>query len=287
MDELLPDTVSVAEVFGDPPAPALHPWEEAIVGDSVAKRRREFAIGRGCARKALSRLGSPPAPLLSGSRGEPLWPAGVVGAITHCDGYCAAVVARRHDIVGVGVDAEPAKPLPAGILEAVSLPEERARLPRPAGRAQRAPWDRLLFSAKESVYKVWFPLTGRSLEFEEASVTFHPEGDGPAEHGAAEGASDSRGTGSGRGTGTGSGRGTGKEAGEPPAGGTFSVRILATPWRLGDRTLSALTGRFLVRDGVLLTCIAVPAAGRALPGRRAAFYQSAPARAQSALWESS
>ncbi|MEU6083639.1 4'-phosphopantetheinyl transferase superfamily protein [Streptomyces sp. NPDC047108] len=263
IDQLLPDTVSVAEVFGDPPAPALHPAEEAVVGHAVAKRRREFAVGRSCARQALGGLGLPPGPLLSGSRGEPLWPAGVVGAITHCDGYCAAVVARREDIAAVGVDAEPARPLPAGILDAVSLPEERARLPRSEGREGQVPWDRLLFSAKESVYKVWFPLTGRSLEFEEASVTFHPDNGAPEAGGR------------------------GSAGGGARAGGTFSVRILAPAWRLGDRTLSGLTGRFVVGDGTLLTCIAVPGARRGVHREGVVSYQSAPVRSQSALWGSS
>jgi 4'-phosphopantetheinyl transferase EntD len=36
--------------------------------------------------------------------------------------------------------------------------------------------DRLLFSAKESVYKAWFPLTGRWLGFEDADVTITPDG---------------------------------------------------------------------------------------------------------------
>lgn len=35
-------------------------------------------------------------------------------------------------------------------------------------------WDRLVFSAKESVYKAWFPLTRRWLDFEEALLTLDP-----------------------------------------------------------------------------------------------------------------
>ena len=35
-------------------------------------------------------------------------------------------------------------------------------------------WDRLLFSAKESVYKAWFRATGRWLGFEDAEVTIDP-----------------------------------------------------------------------------------------------------------------
>jgi 4'-phosphopantetheinyl transferase EntD len=37
------------------------------------------------------------------------------------------------------------------------------------------PWDRLLFCAKEAVYKAWFPLAGRWLGFEEAAITFAPD----------------------------------------------------------------------------------------------------------------
>jgi len=183
IDELLPEAASVAESFGDLPGPEpygsydpceLFPEEQAIVGNSVDKRQREFAVGRGCARRALAGLGLPPVPVLSGQRGEPRWPRGVVGAITHCDGYSAAVVARRGEVLALGVDAEPASPLPAGILEAVSLPEERIGLRHRRTHAPHVPWDRLLFSAKESVYKAWYPLTGRRLEFEDASIMFDP-----------------------------------------------------------------------------------------------------------------
>jgi 4'-phosphopantetheinyl transferase EntD len=35
-------------------------------------------------------------------------------------------------------------------------------------------WDRLVFSAKESVYKAWFPVARRWLGFGEATVEFTP-----------------------------------------------------------------------------------------------------------------
>lgn len=174
IDELLPKSVSVSEIFGDPEAPALPPEEQAIIANAVDKRRREFANGRWCARQALGRLGFAPRPILPGHRGQPGWPSGVVGAITHCDGYRAAVVARQSELAAIGVDAEPAKALPEGVLEAVSLPEERERLRACWLNAPEVPWDRMLFSAKESVYKAWFPMTARRLEFEDASIRFDP-----------------------------------------------------------------------------------------------------------------
>jgi 4'-phosphopantetheinyl transferase EntD len=109
-----------------------------------------------------------------GPRGAPGWPAGIVGSITHCAGYRAAAVARDRDVVTIGLDAEPHEPLPAGVLGAIASPGEQAAVAALATARAGTCWDRMLFSAKESVYKAWFPLTGRWLGFEEASVTFDP-----------------------------------------------------------------------------------------------------------------
>jgi 4'-phosphopantetheinyl transferase EntD len=171
--DLLPPPVAVIESFGELPGAALLPEEEPLVADAVQRRRAEFTTGRACARRALAMIGQPAVPLLSGPAREPLWPAGVVGSLTHCAGYCAAAVARRADLVTVGIDAEPAGPLPGGVLERVASAAERDALARlPAG----ACWDRLLFSAKESVYKAWYPLAGRWLGFSDAEVVIDPAG---------------------------------------------------------------------------------------------------------------
>lgn len=175
IERLLPDSVQVVSAFGDPSGPSLFPAEEALIANAVEARRREFTTGRRCAREALSRLGCPAAPLLSGARGEPLWPNGVMGAITHCEGYRAAAVVRRGDLHSLGMDVERERPVLAGVFEAVSLPQERAAVARYRRYAPGVPWELLLFSAKESVYKTWFPLTGKPLEFEEAVVEFDPD----------------------------------------------------------------------------------------------------------------
>jgi enterobactin synthetase component D / holo-[acyl-carrier protein] synthase len=181
IEEILPATVASAETFTDPSDAALFPQEAAIVERASDKRRREFTAGRDCARIALGKLGIAPAPILIGERGAPQWPPGIVGSITHCDGYRAAAVARASDVAAIGLDAEPDQPLPRGVLGVISLPAERARLTvlasnTAAGESPAACWDRLLFSAKESVYKAWFPLTGRWLGFEDADVTISTDG---------------------------------------------------------------------------------------------------------------
>lgn len=160
----------------DPPEAVLLPAEEAIVALAVPQRRREFATGRLCARRALARLGLPPSAILAGPAGQPLWPDGIVGSITHCAGYRAAAVAWSGDVGALGIDAEPHAPLPDGVLDTVASDDERAHLHRLADREPHVRWDRLLFSAKESAYKAWYPRGGRILEFEEATVALDPGG---------------------------------------------------------------------------------------------------------------
>ncbi|WP_268823674.1 4'-phosphopantetheinyl transferase family protein [Yinghuangia soli] len=173
---VLPAQVRAEEWFGaDPAGAVLFPEEEARIAKAVDKRRREFTTVRHCARAAMARLGVPPAPLLPGERGAPAWPDGVVGSMTHCAGYRAAAVARRDEVRTIGIDAEPALPLPDGVLRMTSSDEERARLAAYSAQFPEVCWDRLLFSAKEAVYKAWFPVTGRWLGFEDADVEFDPE----------------------------------------------------------------------------------------------------------------
>ena len=174
--DILPPQVAADEAFGDLPDVVLFPGEQAVIVNAVDKRRREFATARACARAALAKLGMPPAPIVPGLRGAPQWPPGVVGSITHCAGYRASAVARDRDVITIGLDAEPHDKLPDGVLGAIASRGEQARLAALAAARPDMFWDRMLFSAKESVYKAWFPLTGRWLNFEDASVDIDPVG---------------------------------------------------------------------------------------------------------------
>jgi 4'-phosphopantetheinyl transferase EntD len=212
--DLLPSCVRTAEEFDDIDGESPFPGEERLIASAVEGRRREFITARRCARRALAALGLPAAPILSGPRREPIWPTGVRGSITHCAGYRAAAVARADDCAGLGIDAEPHGPLPSGVWDSVTVAEERTALSALPGTVH---WDRLLFSAKESVYKAWFPLTGRWLGFEDACLTFDP------------------------------------------AAGAFRARILIDGARHDDGLpLTALTGRFIVGRGLVITAVTVP-----------------------------
>jgi 4'-phosphopantetheinyl transferase EntD len=163
-------------MFHDAPESAMFAAEAVSVAGAVAERRREFASGRYCAREALLRIGICPGPVPADADGVPRWPAGVVGSITHCTGYRAAAVARSCGLRSVGIDAEPHAALPGDVLDLVSLDAERAELEALAAAGGGLHWDRILFSAKEAVYKAWYPLTRRWLEFTDVGVDVRPDG---------------------------------------------------------------------------------------------------------------
>jgi 4'-phosphopantetheinyl transferase EntD len=164
----MPDTVVTVDTRAELLQVELFPEEEAVVRSATEKRRRDFVTGRACARLALGRLGIKPRPIGSGPHGEPLWPAGVVGSITHCPVLRACAVARSSEVLSVGLDAEVHEPLEPEVLEAVSSTTERRELAlAPNGLCL----DRVLFCAKEAIYKAWWPLTFQRLGFEDVALS--------------------------------------------------------------------------------------------------------------------
>jgi 4'-phosphopantetheinyl transferase EntD len=164
---LVPRVVATAEARSRRDTAQLLPEEEQAVSGATDRRRREFASGRACARLALARLGVQAAPIPSGPNREPLWPAGVVGSITHCDGYRASAVASVEHVLSIGIDAEPHAPLPDDVVEQVAFGPELAMV----ASGGDLHLDRVLFCVKEAVYKAWFPLARTWLGFEDATVS--------------------------------------------------------------------------------------------------------------------
>jgi 4'-phosphopantetheinyl transferase EntD len=174
MRDLLPPEVAVAVAGVDDWDGELLPAERACLSErAVERRRRDFTAGRVCARRALAGLGVPPVAVPAAPDRAPVWPPGVVGTITHTPGYCAAAVARADQIRSVGMDAELRdRELAPGVRRLVGLPEEWADCARlPA----TVPWAAVLFSAKETIYKVWHPVVGTWLGFHDARVELDPD----------------------------------------------------------------------------------------------------------------
>jgi len=181
LDALFP---SGPPVFGEAVRMALdpqpiHPDEAEQVAGAAGKRRVEFAAGRACARRALSRLGIGHFVLKNGPDRAPRWPAGVVGSISHAGavpgGLCGVVVGRSRDFLTLGLDAEVATAVGPDLWPRVTTESERGWLQaQPA--EERLTLATVLFSAKECFYKARYPLSGEFLEFADVEVALDPAG---------------------------------------------------------------------------------------------------------------
>ena len=149
--------------------------ERELVAAAAPQRIRDFATGRWCAHKALEQHGIESCALLSDANRAPLWPSGIVGSITHADGYCAAAVGRRKDFVGIGIDAESIGRVQRELWREIFTGEEIAWLEQLAEPGQ-ACMATMLFSAKESFYKAQYPFTKLWLEFKAVAVHIHSDG---------------------------------------------------------------------------------------------------------------
>ncbi|CAM2974789.1 4'-phosphopantetheinyl transferase [Actinomyces slackii] len=172
---LLPPSVAVVETTTDRDLPLARAEREAVAR-AVERRRAEFTTVRWCAAQALGELGHERPVQVPGPHGEPVWPAGVVGSMTHCQGYRAAAVARRADMDSIGIDAEPNDGLPPGLLDEVASQGECRACADLAARCPGVAFDRLLFSIKECVFKAWFPREGGWLDFSDAEVAISADG---------------------------------------------------------------------------------------------------------------
>ncbi|WP_294534558.1 4'-phosphopantetheinyl transferase superfamily protein [uncultured Rhodoblastus sp.] len=168
--------VATPSMYDDP----LTGSESMGVADWAPNRRREFAAGRAAARLALSSLGGPVASLPRGPDRTPVWPPGIVGSISHCEGFCAAVAARDVDVLSLGFDVETTEPLPDDLHLLAFSPDEWSEIVVRSGQA-RVDFAKVGFSAKEAFYKCYYPLEKRFLDFQDVVIRFvGPVGDDPS-----------------------------------------------------------------------------------------------------------
>jgi 4'-phosphopantetheinyl transferase EntD len=174
-ESLLPPGAAASACAQDLADAEAYPCERPAVAMAVPARREEFLTARACARAALGKLGCSPTGIPAAPSGAPVWPAGLVGSITHCEGLRAAAVGRRRDLASIGIDAEPNRRLPGGVLDDVAADPERRRLRQLRIEHPHICWDRLLFSVKEALYKCVAPLHGGPWTFFDAEVEFAPQ----------------------------------------------------------------------------------------------------------------
>lgn len=158
---LLPQGLAIG--WADPKQPPGALLDGETPGAAIPRRLAEFAAGRSAARMAMAGLGHPPQPIPTAPDRAPIWPAGLTGSITHSDRLCLAIIGRSTQWAGLGIDTEPAEPLDPALWPIILRPEEGLPAPDPATA-------KLIFSAKEAVYKAQYPISKRLFGFDALTV---------------------------------------------------------------------------------------------------------------------
>jgi len=151
---------------------ALDKDEFALVATAVPARVREFTAGRSLARSMLSHRDIRPKCIIAGDRGQPLWPDGICGSISHTASRVGVAVSSLAAYRGIGLDIETegaARHLDETLILSAG---ERERTRADAGGDHAT----LAFCCKEAVFKSVFPIVGEALDF--ADITIEADGDG-------------------------------------------------------------------------------------------------------------
>jgi len=142
----------------------LLPGEARSIRARQPAMRRASGAARWIAHGLLADMGISDFAILRAPSGAPVWPEGMTGSLAHDDEMAVAAVAPLSSIGSLGIDVEPAQPLPDDILALVATPADRAEA------ADRHLAGRILFSAKEAVYKAVFQLDRQVLSYEDITV---------------------------------------------------------------------------------------------------------------------
>lgn len=142
----------------------LLPEEARTIRAIKPAARCASGAGRMVARRLLASQGTENGVILRAASGEPVWPGPFLGSIAHDDEVAVVAVTRDRSYRALGIDVEPVEPLPEEIFPLVVTERDNAGSIEPdlAGR--------LIFSAKEAVYKAAFPSDREILDYEDITI---------------------------------------------------------------------------------------------------------------------
>lgn len=153
----------------------LHSLEAVHVARAAPKRQRDFALGRFCAHRALAQMDRDVAAIPIGDAGAPIWPAGIVGSITHTSGYAAAMVASREMFQAIGIDAERIGGVTEALMPRLFGETEQEWLMAQDAQARPTALT-IFFSAKEAFFKAFAGRMANRLSFQDIHVAMQDGG---------------------------------------------------------------------------------------------------------------
>jgi len=171
INTLIPNNIACVIIHHSSNSPYVHEEEVQEIRNATNSRILEFLSGRNCAHLAIKKLGDKNhQAILRGKNHEPLWPNNIVGSITHCKGYYAAMVSYEKDNTGIGIDAELNTKLPIKIIATTQTKNEIVRNKALLNITGNICINKLIFSAKESVFKFIYPFIKCYINFKDVEI---------------------------------------------------------------------------------------------------------------------
>jgi enterobactin synthetase component D len=130
-------------------------------------RKEEFLLGRLCASKAHELCtGKKLLELKAYEDRAPAWPSDVVGSISHNQYWVGSAVAKKSELLGVGIDFEVMGRTKIELARQIKNGKDLTTHPDFSAEELLT----LIFSCKESLYKALYPSVKKFFGFEAAAV---------------------------------------------------------------------------------------------------------------------
>ncbi len=172
INNLVPNNIACVITNGSIITTHVHPDEIQLLQNATDRRKTEFLQGRNCAHIAIKELKCHEhEAIVIGEHREPVWPQNVIGSITHCKGYCAAAVALKNNFIGIGIDAELNTKLEEKLIATTQTQNEIIKNQLLQKKNERICIHKIIFSAKESVFKFLHPLTQSYINFKDIEIS--------------------------------------------------------------------------------------------------------------------
>jgi enterobactin synthetase component D len=141
------------------------------IAQSVLKRQSEFLAGRIMAQKSLQQLDHKNVNIAIGKDRSPIWPIGIIGAISHSNDLVLCIMASTTDYAYVGCDIEPMIANDTRMnIDNIIINEDEKLLMKSTYLEESVSFT-LVYSAKESLFKALYPDVKRYFDFSAAQIS--------------------------------------------------------------------------------------------------------------------
>lgn len=152
-------------------ADILFTGERQIADSFEQMRMQDFCVGRYCAHQCLTDFNRSEA-VLKTEHGEPIWPKGLIGSISHSKLLSGAVVMPEKDYKALGLDIEAIGRVSVDLWPLFFTEDEIDWL-----QSRPYPYQSffatLFFSFKEAFYKMQFSITKSFVDYHQCIISYN------------------------------------------------------------------------------------------------------------------